>query len=59
MSEETGPRLFVVGGLHADDFHWAKTTYEVDGWILVAFKLEEDHYHWCARFVRNEALIGE
>jgi len=43
----------VVGGLHKDDFAWAATQYEETGYILVAFILDYDGYHWKAIYVKH------
>jgi len=53
------PEKLVIGGLHSDDFQSIKDEYEREGWVLVAFELETDHYHWRAKFIQNEALIDE
>jgi hypothetical protein len=49
----------VIGGLHSDDFHAVKDDYEAQGWVLTAFELDEDRYHWKARFVLNEGDFDE
>jgi len=45
-------KLF-VGGLHRDDFEWAAQQYEEVGYILVAFILDYDGYHWKAIYVKR------
>ena len=47
----------VVGGLHKDDFERAAQQYEEAGYILVAFVLDRDGYHWKAIYVK--ACEGE
>ena len=47
----------VVGGLHKDDFERAAQQYEEAGYILVAFVLDRDGYHWKAIYVK--AYEGE
>jgi len=42
----------VVGGLHKDDFEWASRQYEELGYVLVAFVLDRDGYHWKAVYVK-------
>lgn len=46
----------VVGGLHRDDFDWATTQYEDIGYVLVAFVLDRDCYHWKAVYVKVSQL---
>jgi len=46
----------VVGGLHRDDFEWAAQQYEETGYVLVAFLLDCDSYHWKAVYVKVENL---
>ena len=53
------PRTFILGGLHAEDFQSIKDEYEAEGWVLTAFDLEDDLYHWRAKFVQSETLIDE
>jgi len=43
----------VVGGLHKDDFERAAQQYEEIGYVLVAFILDSDGYHWKAIYVKN------
>jgi hypothetical protein len=43
---------FVMGGLHRDDFVWASREWETDGYVLVAFELDCDGYHWRATYAR-------
>ena len=54
----TKAKAFTIGGLHSDDFHSLKKDYEADGWVLVAFELETDQYHWRARFILNEGQFA-
>jgi len=54
VSRNNKPKAFTIGGLHADDFQSIKREYETEGWVMVAFELEQDRYHWLARFVQNE-----
>jgi hypothetical protein len=49
------PRFF-VGGLHRDDFEWASKEYEELGYVLVAFELDVDGYHWKAVYVKAGLL---
>ena len=42
----------VVGGLHRDDFEWAAQRYEEIGYILTAFILDRDGYHWKAIYAK-------
>lgn len=46
----------VVGGLHKDDFEWAAQQYEELGYVLVAFVLDRDGYHWKALYVKVDQL---
>lgn len=46
----------IVGGLHRDDFEWAAQQYEETGYVLVAFLLDRDGYHWKAVYVKVENL---
>ena len=46
----------VVGGLHKNDFEWADQQYEGLGYVLVAFVLDCDGYHWKAVYVKTEQL---
>jgi len=46
----------IVGGLHRDDFEWAAQRYEETGYVLVAFLLDRDGYHWKAVYVKVENL---
>lgn len=46
----------VVGGLHKDDFGWAAYQYEELGYVLVAFLLDCEGYHWKAIYVKTEQL---
>jgi len=46
----------VVGGLHTDDFEWASRQYEDIGYVLVAFVLDCDGYHWKAVYVKADLL---
>lgn len=45
---DCAPGTVVIGGLHRDDFEWASREYETDGYVLVAFELDCDGYHWRA-----------
>ncbi len=47
---------FVIGGLHTDDFEPVRRQYEEDGYVLVAFVLECDGYHWRAVYVKADML---
>ena len=47
---------FIVGGLHRDDFERAAQRYEEIGYVLVAFLLDRDGYHWQAVYVKVENL---
>ena len=46
----------IVGGLHRDDLEWAATQYEEMGYVLVAFVLDRDGYHWKAVYVKADQL---
>jgi len=46
----------IVGGLHKDDFQWASQQYEELGYVLVAFVLDRDGYHWKAVYFRADQL---
>jgi hypothetical protein len=46
----------VVGGLHTDDFEWASRQYEDIGYVLVAFVMDCDGYHWKAVYVKADQL---
>jgi hypothetical protein len=46
----------VVGGLHKHDFEWAAQRYEETGYVMVAFLLDCDCYHWKAVYVKIETL---
>ena len=47
---------FVVGGLHKDDFEWADQQYDEVGYVLVAFVLDRDGYHWKAVYFKADQL---
>ena len=49
----------VVGGLHKDDFEWVAQRYEDIGYILVAFVLDRDSYHWKAVYFKADQLENE
>jgi hypothetical protein len=46
----------VVGGLHKDDFEMAVQQYEELDYVLVAFVLDYDGYHWKAVYVKADQL---
>lgn len=46
----------IVGGLHRDDFEWAVQQYEEIGYVLVAFLVDYDGYHWKAVYVKAHNL---
>lgn len=46
----------VVGGLNKDDFEWAAQQHEELGYVLVAFVLDCDGYHWKAVYVKVTSL---
>ena len=48
--------VLVVGGLHMDDFEWASRQYESAGYVLVAFMMDHDAYHWKAIYIKAEQL---
>ena len=48
--------IFVVGGLHADDFAQAATMYIAFDYLLIGFLLDADGYHWKAIYVKAEQL---
>lgn len=54
LRESIKPKTIVVGGLHLDDFHSIREEYRAEGYVMVVFEMEEDGYHWRARFVLNE-----
>jgi hypothetical protein len=54
--KQRNPAQLVVGGLHRDDFEWAARRYEETGYVLVAFLLDWDGYHWKAVYVKVESL---
>ena len=58
MTVEDQPKIdiLVVGGLHMDDFEWASRQYEAIGYVLVAFMMDCDGYHWKAVYVRADQL---
>lgn len=43
----------VVGGLHKDDFEWASRQNEEEGYVLMAFLLDHDGYHWKAVYTKK------
>ncbi len=47
---------FIVGGLHKGDFEWASREYEGSDYVLVAFELDCDGYHWRATYVKAGLL---
>lgn len=51
--EGKGPSRIVQGGLHRDDFDYACRN-EPEGYVLVAFVMDSDNYHWKAVYVKNE-----
>jgi hypothetical protein len=46
----------VIGGLHKDDFEWASKQHEEIGYVLVAFLLDHDGYHWKAVYAKISDL---
>lgn len=58
MTVEDQPKIdiLVVGGLHMDDFEWASRQYEAIGYVLVAFIMDHDAYHWKAIYIKAEQL---
>ncbi|MCS7114260.1 MAG: hypothetical protein N0A00_02475 [Candidatus Bathyarchaeota archaeon] len=48
--------ILVLGGLHMDDFEWASRQYEAIGYVLIAFILDRDAYHWKAIYVKADQL---
>jgi len=48
--------VLIVGGLHMDDFEWASREYEVIGYVLIAFMMDCDAYHWKAIYVKADQL---
>jgi len=48
----------VIGGLHRDDFDWASRQYVEMGYVLVAFALDCDGYHWKAIYAKPSAEGG-
>jgi len=55
MKKKIGETI-IVGGLHRDDFEWASREYEADGYVLVAFEVDCDGYHWRATYVKAGLL---
>ncbi len=49
--------FLVLGGLHMDDFEWASRQYEAVGYVLVAFMMDCDGYHWKAVYVKADQLM--
>jgi len=47
---------FIVGGLHKDGFEWACREFESIGYVLVAFEVDCDGYHWKATYAKADAL---
>ncbi len=45
---------FVIGGLHTDDFDSIRRQYEAEGYVLVAFLLDCDGYHWRAVYAKAD-----
>lgn len=58
MTEEKSVNMdrLIVGGLHMDDFQWASHQYVEIGYVLVAFVLDRDGYHWKAVYVKADHL---
>lgn len=52
MSEQRVPERIIVGGLHEDDFQLALDN-EPLGYVLIAFRLSVDRYHWEAVYEEN------
>jgi len=46
----------IVGGLHRNDFEWASKEHEADGYVLVAFEVDRDGYHWRATYIKSDVL---
>ena len=51
----------IVGGLHRDDFERAAQQYQEVGYVLVAFILDRDGYHWKAIYIKNSKgeVVGQ
>jgi len=58
LTDEDKPKIdfLVVGGLHMDDFEWARRQYEAIGYLLAAFMMDCDGYHWKAVYVKADQL---
>ena len=52
MRKNRAAGTIFVGGLHRDDFEWASREYEDSSYVLVAFELDCDGYHWKATYTR-------
>lgn len=50
--ERLNATRLIVGGLHKEDFEWAAQQYEEIGYVLVAFILDRDGYHWKAIYAK-------
>lgn len=46
----------IIGGLHREDFEWASRQHEENGYVLVAFLLDYDGYHWKAVYSKISDL---
>ncbi|MEM1563281.1 MAG: hypothetical protein QW161_01230 [Candidatus Bathyarchaeia archaeon] len=59
MTVEDKPKIdiLIVGGLHMDDFEWACRQYEEIGYVLVAFMMDCDAYHWKAIYIKADQFI--
>jgi hypothetical protein len=51
--------IFVIGGLHMDDFERASGQYEEISYVLVAYVLDCDGYHWKAIYVKADQIENE
>ena len=56
MRKNRAAGTIFVGGLHKDDFEWASREYEGSDYVLVAFELDCDGYHWKATYVKTSML---
>lgn len=50
---------FTIGGLHMDDFQWASNQYEKIGYVLVAYVLDFDGYHWKAIYAKADLMKND
>ena len=56
MRRNRAAETFAIGGLHRSDSEWASEEYEEIGYVMAAFKLDSDGYHWIAVYVKSACL---